>query len=292
MNSRRSVFHADGVALVLVLWVVAALTVLVTGLIAAQRSELRLVASERTRVQAYAIGSAVMAQVLHTQALGLAAAARQVRLIVRYADADVEVEVMPLTGLIDLNLAPGPLLTALWRDLGRRDDAERLTGQVMVRRQSPPGAASAVPGATYIRLARPEQLLALSGFDADLVARIRPFVTTGSGGSGRVNPLAAPLEVLKLLANGDEALARRINDERDAGTVMIDTTRLEGNYIDAGSGSMRLRLTARVPSADGTRIEVLKDVELGRGSQPGGVPWRVLDSAVIRSFSLGGDEQR
>lgn len=291
MKVRRQDARQGGMALVLVLWVVSALTVLVTGLVAAQRSELRMAVSERGRVQAYAIGSAAMAQVMQAQAPSVVAAARQVRLTTRYADVDIEVQVMPLTGLIDLNLAPAPLLSALWRELGGRKDAEQLTAQVLARRRSPSEAASTAQGAAGIRLSRPEQLLTVTGFDADLIARIQGFVTTGSGGSGRVNPLAAPLEILNLLANGDEALARRITSERDAGTVMIDTTRLEGNYIDFSS-SMRLRLIARVPATDGGWFEIRRDVELGRGSQSGGLPWRALDNAVIRIVGRGGDAQR
>ncbi len=51
---------ARGVTLVIVLWIVAALTILVTGLVQAQRSELRLAGAARTQLLASAAGQAAV----------------------------------------------------------------------------------------------------------------------------------------------------------------------------------------------------------------------------------------
>lgn len=280
MSRRGAAPGQQGVALVVVLWVVAALTVLVSGLVAAQRAGLRLASAERARVLALAAGGAATVVVLQEQAQA-APLARQRQLVVRIDGQDVEVEAMPLTGLVDLNSAPEALLVLVFRELGQRDDAEALAAALVERRQAPAAAASGAGGFSSGPLAGVEQLLSVTGVDPDLVARIQPFVTTASGGSGRVNPMAAPPDILRLLTRGDEALAQRIVSERDAGTAMIDTSRLDANLIDTSS-SGRLRLTARVPAGDGSLHLVRRDLELGRAAAPGAAPWRVLGESVTR----------
>ena len=57
--------YAHGLALVAVLWLVAALSLIVTGLVASVRSETRLVSSAREGVVAGVAGDAAIHVVLH-----------------------------------------------------------------------------------------------------------------------------------------------------------------------------------------------------------------------------------
>ena len=57
-----------GMALVAVLWIVAALSILVTGMVKAQRDEIRLVASARQTVQGHAMANAAIQMVLQAMA--------------------------------------------------------------------------------------------------------------------------------------------------------------------------------------------------------------------------------
>ncbi len=272
MNPHK--LHARGVTLVIVLWMVAALTILVTGLVHAQRSELRLASAARARLLAVATGQAAGQFVLQ-QIAGTAPAPDRIGVRrVTVAGGEVDVEVMPLTGLIDLNNAPPSLLADAFRVAGGRDEAaaRALAAAVLARRQRP--AAATAPA----RLEMPEELLTLPGVDADLFAKIAPLLTTDSAGSGKVNPLAAPPDVLLVLARGDAALAQRIAGQRAGGAV--DTTRLEGNHIDA-TVSSRYRITASVPAPDGAQWRVQRDVDL-HATGPGGPPWRTLRTAVRR----------
>jgi len=52
-----------------------------------------------------------------------------------------------------------------------------------------------------------EDLLQVLGFDFDLFERLRPLVTVHGRGDGRVDPVAAPLSVLRVLAGGNEQMA-------------------------------------------------------------------------------------
>jgi len=75
-----------------------------------------------------------------------------------------------------------------------------------------------------------------------------------------------------------------VADERDAGAVAADTTRLEAAYIDA-TVSSRYRLTAHVPEPDGSRTAVRLDIDLRPPAGPAQPPWRILRA---RSQRLAG----
>lgn len=274
---------ARGMTLIIVLWVVAALTILVAGLVRAQHSEWRLVGAARSQLGAVASGRAAIQRAAQEMAGSPQAVGRLMRRTVREAGQDIELEVMPLVGLVDLNSAPEVLLQALLQHAGGLPEASAraLAAAAVERRQ----ATAAMPGRAT-RFEVPEELLALPGVDHDLFARIAPLMTTDSAGGGRVNPLAAPFPVLLVLASGDAGLAQRIAGERDAGSVVIDTTRLESAYIDA-TVSSRYRITAHVPTTDGRRWTVEQELDL-HSSDPGGPPWRTLRTASRRSLEMNG----
>ncbi len=261
-----------GVALIAVLWIVAALSMLVTGIVHAQRSELRVAGAVRATLAGEAVGQAAIQLALQRLAGGGPRPDRLVRLAVAYDGRTVDVDVMPLTGLVDLNRAPPALLAAWFAFAGGVDE-------VTARRIAEALEARRAPGADAL-LDAPEELLALPGVDVDLFARLAPFVTTDSMGGGRIHSLAAPYDVLLFLAGGNAAVARRIADDRDAGVAAIDTTRLEGAFVDA-SVSSRYRFTAHVPMSDGARVVVVRDVDLTPvPSHP--APWQTLRGSARR----------
>lgn len=261
-----------GMALIAVLWMVAALSVLVAGVVQAQRGELRMASAARDTLQGEAAGQAAIYSALQRITAGGPGVTGLARMALPQGGLDIPVEVMPLTGLVDLNLAPAPLVEALLGTVGGTpaEPARAIAEALVLRRQ-----AGAEAGGM---LASPEELLALPGVDYDLFARITGFVSTDSRGSGRINPLAAPLEVLQFLARGDQALAERIAADRDAGAVAIDTTRLEGAFIDA-SVSSRFRFTAYVPLANGVVVRVIRDIDT-QPAPDSAAPWRTLRAAT------------
>lgn len=261
---------ARGVALIAVLWIVAALAVLVTGLVQAQRSELRLAGVARASLVGEAAGQAAIHLVLQRMAGGGPRVDRLTRTDVDYDGRAIAVEVMPMTGLVDLNQAAAPLLAALLQRVGGLDEPQaRALADTLVARRT--------EGADAL-LDAPEALLSLPGVGYDLFARLAPFVTTGSRGGGRINALAAPYDMLLFLAGGNAAVAQRIADDRDAGVAAIDTTRLEGAFIDA-TVSSRYRITARVPLPDGAHVLAVRDVDLAAGAGQG-APWQTLRAST------------
>ena len=271
-----------GVALVAVLWVVAALSILVTGLVQTQREEIRSAASARIRLQADAVGQGAIHMAVQTLIQQSQRRERLSRIKVSYDGVEVQVEVQPFSGLVDVNLAPMPLLAALFSVNGGLDVeiATRLAAAVVALREARP--AGPPP-----RFRAPEELLAVEGVDYDLYARLAHLVTTDSRGSGRINPLAAPAGVLLLLADGDQSLASRVAAERDAEVAGMDTTRLQAAFIDL-SVSGRLRFRAFVPAPDGSEVIVVRDIDLSFASE-GTAPWRTMRThAPVMSLKQGG----
>lgn len=272
MTPRRLVLpclrRRRGVAMVAVLWVVAALSILVAGLVQTQRDEIRNAASSRVRLQADAVGQGA----IHLAVQALLARDRQPdrlsRITVPYDGVEVLVEVQPFSGLVDINLAPAPLLAALFAVNGGVDTAssERLAAAVVAMRDARPGEPPP-------RFKAPEELLNVEGIHYDLYARLAHLVTTDTRGSGRINPLAASPEVLLLLAGGDQGLANQAAANRDADVAGMDTTALQTAFTDS-SASGRVRFKAYVPFPDGS-VAVVRDIDISPVAE-GTAPWRTL----------------
>lgn len=257
-----------GVALVAVLWIVSALTILTAGVVGAQRGEIRAADTGRALLESTATGRGAIQQVLQDIAGRSAQRPNRLQLrTVRYADVDVRVEVRPLSGLIDLNVAPEPLLADLLAQVAGMP--VNLAAQAAARI-----ASRRIPRPFDV----PEDVAEVQGLDYDVYAKIRNYVATGTRGSGRVNPLAASPEVILLLAKGNAAVAARVTQDRDANAPLVDTSRLEASFTDpTPAAGSRYRLTARVPVADGRSFDVAMDVDL---TSTAALPWQVIRTSA------------
>ena len=261
-----------GMVLIAVLWIVAALAVIVTGVTHAVRNEARVASVARQSAVAQGLGDAAITLVLQQMVALPKPPSQQVVVETSYRGSSIAVEVTPLNGLIDINLAPPALLAALYT----------IAGGVT------PGAAQALAAATLkVRSQKDlrgsslgfeaiEDLLRVPGFDYDLYARLFGLVTADIKGTGKVNPLAAPLDVLAVLADGNLSRAQTIASQREAGAVGIDTTGLNSGFID-NSDVRAFRLRARVPLSGGGWLLCNHTVFLETNAKDG-LPWRTLRS--------------
>ncbi|MEO7392695.1 MAG: type II secretion system protein GspK [Ramlibacter sp.] len=261
-----------GVALVAVLWIVAALSILVTGMVQAQRDEVRLASSARQTVQGAAMGSAAVQLVLQEMASRSQPVSRLSRVEVAFAGLNIPVEITPLNGLIDINRAPQGLLSALFTKAGglEGERADALARTIVAARA--PGPATQRGS----RFEAVEELLQVPGVDYPLYARLSSLITTDALGSGRVNAMAAPVGVLLVLSEGDAGRAARVAAGRDANETGVDTTGLMTQFVDSGA-TTRFKLVARVPLTDGRRLLSSRMVDTGR-TAPDGVPWRIFQA--------------
>lgn len=259
-----------GMVLIAVLWMVAALTILVTGITRSVREEARLMSLARQSVVAGALGNAAIHLALRDMVASKVPVTSLTYVNTVYRGSPIRVQVMPLSGLVDINGAAVPLLTRLYAVAGglpaeRAAALAQATLDARTRRDA--------RGLTE-RFEAAEDLLRVPGIDYTLYAKVARLITADVRGNGRVNPMAAPLEVLVVLAGGNTGIASRIDANREAGQQGIDTTALEVGLTDSAS-VQRFRLEARVPLPDGAWLRVSRSVDLG-GRSRDGLPWRTF----------------
>ena len=203
-----------GIALLVVVWVLALLAVLIVGFSGDARTELLLARNHYESAQARAIADAgvslAVLGVLDPQPETQWPADGRRRLL-RYADGTITISVQDEGGKIDLNAAPPPLLAGLLRTMGLNPgEAARLAQTIDEWRQAqqqadapPAGRRGASPSRMVARRQTNafrviEDLRGVPGITDEVYARIAPFVTVYSGVAD-IDPLTAPPEVLRSL---------------------------------------------------------------------------------------------
>lgn len=261
------VIHQRGVVLVAVLWIVMALSIIVTGLSRSVRDEARMLSLARQGAQASALGDAAIQLVLQQMGAEPKPVDRMTTVPVQYMGQEIGVQVMPLNGLVDINSAQIPLLVRLLTVAGGlAEGAATPVAQAIVdyREQR---SGQGIPR----RFEAVEDLMRVPGVNYDLYARLSGLVTADIRGSGMVNPMAAPPPVLQMLAGGNAELVSQIDSRRQSGQPGIDMTGLDAAFV--GSGTVRrYRLQARVSAADGGAYLVTRYVDINPRSRDG-FPW-------------------
>lgn len=259
--------YTHGMALIAVLWLVAALSIMVGGLSTSIRQESRTISAKREMVLAQATGDAALQLALQRLRSADRAPDRWMQAKLVYEGQELAVQVTPLNGLIDLNRADLQLLSRLLAVAGGlpADGAQAMAQAIVDKRQAIDGQGR------LMRFEAEEDLLKVPGVTYDLYARLAPLVTLEGRGSSRVNANAAPLPVLLVLANGDQRIAETIHAKRLAGDVGIDTSGLDAGLTD-NSSSTRVRVTALVPIDSGKVVHVSRTVDLMTAAADG-TPW-------------------
>ncbi|QIL70229.1 general secretion pathway protein GspK [Diaphorobacter sp. HDW4B] len=258
-----------GFALIAVLWLVAALSVMVGGLMLTVKSELKTASFSRQTLQASATGEAAIQVALQGVVASGKPPAQLISAPVPVFGQSVDVQMIPMNGYIDLNRAPLELLQAVFQ-LGAGLDAGSAGSLVEAI-----NAARTVPGPSGKppNFESPEDLLLLPGVDYALYSRVAPLVTTDAGGNGKVNIKAAPPSVLAVIAGGDQAAVNSFIQARSEENPTVDTTKMNGAWVDQGTANSNIEFTARVALPDGDAITVVRRYTITPNS-PNGLPWR------------------
>ena len=261
-----------GVALIAVLWLVAAMGLIITGVVQSVRSEVRTVGLQRQSLVASAAADAAILMALQNlQALKIEPRVAVQTIPVLFDGVAREVQVVPLNGLIDINRASVALLADLYRYAGdlAPDAAQAQALATLEWRQikNPRGREQGFDAR--------EDLLRVPQMTYDLYAKVAGLVTADlKEGSGRVNPLAAPSGVLKVLAGGDVARAAALESRRNADPTAMDITLLKPEHIGmTSSRSMRFQVQIDLPGGGAS----VRAWQIYWGVDPrSGLPWRVL----------------
>ena len=263
-----------GIALIAVLWIVAALGIAVIGITQTVRSETRAIAGAKQMLEAQAKGEA--AAMLALQDLSVATGGGRPawrRYEVPLDGQSLVVEVAALNGFVDINRAPTELLSVVLSSAGgRNEQGASALAQAIVQSRQERSTSGQARGFEAV-----QDLMRVEGMDYDLYARLRPLLTADAQGSGKINPQAAPLEVLTVLAEGNATRALSMVSARaQGGASSMDTTTLRGEFIDSVVGS-RYRVQALVPMSDGFESVVTLYVDINP-DQRSGLPWRIFNA--------------
>jgi general secretion pathway protein K len=261
-NYHRHATFERGMALIAVLWIVAALSIMVMGMTQTVRQSIRSATMERDLVQGQAMGQAAIALALQEiWALPDRIVATDSAQI-SYANTNILVTAAPLNGWVALNGAPAPMLAAILQSAGGLDSAraQQMAATIVDWRDGTPqlpADALVASGSSKRRFEAVEDLMLVPGMNYDLYKRIEHLFTVHLSSSAPVNSAAAPPEVAQALGGN---------------TAFIVASRPE-------SGNL-LRLQATVPLSAGKILVLTQDAALQRQGSNAPAPWRILRESV------------
>ncbi len=276
---RRLPRHPDkqsGVALAVVLWFLAAMALLVAGIAAQARVDVRLAQAHVARAKAAAAGDGAIQLMMASRfaasnkaGQGSGAGVSSGRFAL--GDLEVEVQMLPASRLVDvLNLRP-QLLVALFSQRGglSEGDAQVIANNVLqFRAQSRPGQSEGQQERQT--LSTPEDLLRVPGFNRALLDAIYDDINAVSGGRrGGVQSVDGFLSNLDALGRADtEQAAGAVSRNR----ISDDLFRVDAVIEYGGQRWLRRRWVKMVS---------------GAGSD---LPWHSVRIEAPRVLSVADDE--
>ncbi|MEH6590823.1 MAG: hypothetical protein V7746_11220 [Halioglobus sp.] len=276
-----------GVALAIVVWFLAAMSLLVSGIVFQSRVDIKLAQIHVFRATATAAGDGAMQLMLgefvaaqSDRSNGAGQSSRQFVI----GEHQVTVNLVPVSGLIDIQQAPVKVITQLFQINGEAEggNAKQLASSVikwrdMVRsRQSTEG--DSVP-----RLSTVEDLLRIDGVTRTHLDRLIDVVYVGGNGSAQLDLKSAPDAVLKLLAGNNDRAASALEGREGGGELRPQS---------AQSNNGR-RSSSKLTSADTFRVDAFVSIggkqwlrrRFVSMSGSGQLPWRYFRSEPVRVVS-------
>lgn len=292
-----------GVALAMLLWFVAAMSIMVAGVVAVARVDLRLTQLQLHVAQTEAVGDGAaqlgLRDLLSLYHQGGYAGRGVVALEYTIGEHEIRMHLTPVTGLIDINQAQEELLVDLFMYGAGLDEAEAVSFAHRVmdwREESELKRLYGADESDYLaagydygprngRFEVTEDLLQVLGMNREVYDRIAGSIHATVYGHSGVDPLSAPESVLLILAKGDRALVEQIVQAReqspydDIGTGGL----LASDLLMAGSTS-GYRVDAHVVQEDGKIYLRRRWADIGSMGHSG-LPWRYLRTEPVRGIN-------
>lgn len=244
----------QGMALIIVLWMLAALSLFVASLGGVVRTQAHQTLVQRNLVQAQAVGEAAMYLALQKLQQENRRPTLE-RIPVAFAGQRIEVQFQPWSGLVNINQAP----VATWRallqgaaGLGAQQAAALAQAIVATREQMRQQQERAFPQPWDM----PQDLLQVPGLDYGIYIRLQPYLVASTQTNRSVVQNAAPQQLLRWL----QAQAP--------------------DQLQVGSDNDKLyTVQALVPLSDGT-VQVQRHLAWQNQSSVG-LPWALLASTAV-----------
>lgn len=228
----------SGVALAIVVWFIAGMSLLVAGIVSHARVDTQMAQLHVARAKAVAAGDGaiqlMMADVVTgdvTVSAGQGLPSRAYRI----GDLEVVVDLVPTAGLVDLNSASAKLLAALFVVAAQLDAAEAQTVANNVIKWRSSGTVTR----GRARFATLEDLLRVEGIGRTLLDAVRDYVVAGAPTQRGTNWPLAPEMVWAVMQKMDPQKADAVLRSRDRAAGSGEEGKRKAGSSFAG-GSYRL----------------------------------------------------
>ena len=282
-----------GVALAILLWFIAAMSLLVGAIMYQTRIDIKLSQLRIQQAQAEALGDgaaqlALMKRLQAQQDVGFSE--RVTYYDMRLADHDVKVRMLSVSGLVDLNTSPETLLLTMFKiNAGLSEDqASLLASRVVAWRSSSKlnenesdeytSGASPYKVIRYGRFESLEDLMMVEGMTREIYDKVKNSIYVGQLDSAQVHMPSAPFSVLTVLAEGDEALASQWQLARQS-EQMFTSTGINAEWLAASPVAM-YRIESRVRFLSGEVFQRTRWVEQN-GTGYEGLPWKFIRTEPV-----------
>ena len=259
-----------GVALAMVVWFLAAMSLLVSGIVFQARVDTRMAQLHVARARAAGDG-AIQLMLADLMAGTVARQEDSAAMSASYTlgDRQVRVELVPAAGLIDPTTAPPNVLLALFRQGAGLDEGEaQLLADNVVKLRSGPSV-----GRPRIQLSAIEDILRVEGISRTMLDATRDLLAIGGGGrrgvgAGLMAATPAVQEVLEAAGFGQGSVGR---SARRAGLNRV------------GDGNFRIDALVQFDK------QVLLRRRGGRLGTAGsdGLPWKFSRTEPVRAIEAG-----
>ncbi len=273
---RRGPANQRGVAIALVVWFIAGMSLLVAGIVSHARVDSRMTQVHLARAKAVAAGDGAITLAMAERQRGYQSSGRGPLISEsshQMGDVTVTVRLYPADGFIDVNVASKEVLAALFSLGAGLERAEALSlADSVVKWRNPGGSGREV------RLRRREfhaleDLMRVEGMSRSTLDAVRDYVIAGGWAKGSMNWSASPQVVLKLLESMDPARAESVMGRRDNLVRTGGNNRGQSSSGTADGGSV-FRADALVAYGGKTW---LRRRWLVRGSAArSALPWKVV----------------
>ncbi len=279
--------HQSGVALAIVVWFLAAMSLLVAGIVFQAKADTRMAQSHIARAKAAAAGDGaiqLMLAALKSNQLEGFRGRGVPQLELKIGVQQVTVLLVPTGGLIDLNGATRDLLVALFASAA--SDPQLLADNVVKWRKQPDPRSRQARKFSAI-----EDLLHVEGVTRTVFESVRDAVVVGPVRNTGIDWMSAPPSVLQVLTGSDADMVSAIEGQR-AGSNKSSRSPPRGfnsKFQGAGRGNS-YRVDAYVTVGDKQWLR-RRWVDADSGAVDGMLPWRYTRTEPARAILTSAPEK-
>ena len=279
--------NQQGVALAIVVWFIAGMSLLVAGIVSHARVDAQMAQLHVATAKAVAVGDGAIQLMMAEYFLSrdsVAEAPSMRARVYNLGGVEVSASLYSAAALVNLNTAPQNVLAALFLIVGKVGEGEAnfLADNVVKWRGGKSGKQKnhAGPG----RFHAIEDLLRVEGASRTLLDAVRDFIVAGKSGRGGIDWAAAPETLLRILETTDPGAMAAISRRRE---------NLAGSFAAAGESVGQAgggRVMSGIYRADalvsyGDKIWLRRrwvSIESAPGST---LPWRMVRTEAPRVYA-------